>query len=212
MTTVFDLLSRPAIAERFGIALDDLPRLQSLVAQAGVRWGLDAAHRSSLGQPADDTFCWYFGLCRLLLGYAVGDATDATLGGIAPVEHVDTDDADSIGKLAEFIARLGDLAQAVRSPHPITEWVDVLTRTQNAFFGAESGARRFADALSPLLSDWRAVGERQATVGAIALDEVRYFMEQSLTLAAGSMSAARGGVVVAQLGSTLGIPARVTCI
>jgi exodeoxyribonuclease V gamma subunit len=212
VSAVFDLLSRPLLAERFGIALDELPRLMSLAAQAGVHWGLDAAHRTRHGAPDDDTFCWFYGLCRLLLGYAVADATDNVFHGVAPVARIEIDDADNIGKLADFVAKLRDLSEAVRSPRSIAEWVPLLSTAQSTFFGLDAGARRFGDALTPLLQDWQTFGERQALATPIAIEEVQFFLEQSLTLRTGAMSASKGGVVVSQLGASLGLPARVTCI
>ena len=45
------------------------------VAEAGVRWGVDAAHRARRGQPTCGENTWRFGLDRLLLGYALPGAT-----------------------------------------------------------------------------------------------------------------------------------------
>ncbi|MBC7656992.1 MAG: exodeoxyribonuclease V subunit gamma, partial [Frankiaceae bacterium] len=80
---VRDLLDVPAIAARFGITEDDLPRLAQWIDGAGVRWGLDRAHRGALGlAPAGEQNAWIFGIRRMLLGYANGASGD--FAGIEP--------------------------------------------------------------------------------------------------------------------------------
>ncbi len=74
LTEVFDLLEVRAIQQRFQFNPDTLPALRLWLSEAGVRWGLDAAHRQALDLPkVGDAFSWATGLERLLLGYAMGD-------------------------------------------------------------------------------------------------------------------------------------------
>ena len=68
-----DLLSTPAIAEHTGLDPATLDMLRSTLADAGARWGLDAAHRVRHDAPCDHCFTWQFALERLLLGAATGD-------------------------------------------------------------------------------------------------------------------------------------------
>src|SRR5690606_3434221 len=51
VSEILDLLDVPALRERFAIAERDLPLLHRWIEGAGVRWGLDAAQRESLGLP-----------------------------------------------------------------------------------------------------------------------------------------------------------------
>jgi exonuclease V gamma subunit len=65
------------VRTRFGLSEADVRQLQDWLLVAGVRWGLDAAHRSGLGFAASVQAdlaqnTWAFGLRRLLLGYALG--------------------------------------------------------------------------------------------------------------------------------------------
>jgi len=73
----------PAIRQRFGLDEVAVKQVQSWLQAAGVRWGLDEAHRLGWGLPpgtqglAHNT--WAFGLRRLLLGYAVGNVLGSGL-------------------------------------------------------------------------------------------------------------------------------------
>ncbi|MCW5634162.1 MAG: exodeoxyribonuclease V subunit gamma [Rubrivivax sp.] len=106
-TELLGLLEVPAVARRFGLAEGDLPLLQGWIASAGVRWGLDASQRASLGLAAcGETNTWAFGLRRMLMGYAVGEPVgdlpgdaDAGGAGASDLDAVDGD-AGSGGRLA----------------------------------------------------------------------------------------------------------------
>src|SRR6187431_2179520 len=52
LSEVKDLLEVSAIARRFGLEEDDLPKLSSWIEGSGVRWGLDREHRAGLGLDA----------------------------------------------------------------------------------------------------------------------------------------------------------------
>jgi exodeoxyribonuclease V gamma subunit len=98
-TELLGLLEVPAVARRCGLKEGDLPLLQSWIAAAGVRWGLDETQRAALGlQACGDANTWAFGLRRMLLGYAVGepeaDAFDAAVSAAA------ADAADSVRRVA----------------------------------------------------------------------------------------------------------------
>jgi len=115
-----DLLDVPALRERFGLGDDDLPLLHRWVEGAGVRWGLDAEQRASLGLPALEQNTWLFGLRRMLLGYAVGQG-DAW-GDIEPYGEVGGLDAQLVGPLADLVERLGAHWRAMAAPAPAAEW------------------------------------------------------------------------------------------
>src|SRR5699024_4923078 len=75
VSDLLDLLEVPALRQRFGLDVDDLPTLRRWVEDAGIRWGLNAEQRARLDLPDGLTAnTWAFGLRRLLLGYAVGYA------------------------------------------------------------------------------------------------------------------------------------------
>lgn len=70
---VFQLLKNPLVSERFQLDLADILALEAWLKRAGVRWGIDGAHRARFGLPEEELNTWNFGLERLLLGALVGD-------------------------------------------------------------------------------------------------------------------------------------------
>ena len=81
--TVLAPLAAPAIQARFGFGDDDVATIRKWVREAGIRWGVDEAHRGEEGLPATADHTWRHGLRRLLLGYAMADA-GAPVAGLVP--------------------------------------------------------------------------------------------------------------------------------
>lgn len=111
LTEIRDLLDVPAVAARFGIAADELPLLARWMEGAGARWGLNLAHRSALGLDAcGEQNTWRFGLQRMLLGYANGEASgeaaDGAFDGIEPYAEVGGLEASVAGALADLLGAL----------------------------------------------------------------------------------------------------------
>ena len=127
-TELRDLLDVPAVAQRFGMEAQDLPRLAQWMEGAGIRWGLNAAQRAALGLEAcGDQNTWLFGLRRMLLGYASGEAGEGERGGggfhgIEPYAEVGGLEASITGSLTALVDALtGWWALALTSASP-TEW------------------------------------------------------------------------------------------
>ncbi|MBP7467579.1 MAG: exodeoxyribonuclease V subunit gamma [Thauera sp.] len=163
------LLDVPAIAARFGIAADGLPRLAQWMSGAGIRWGLDADHRAGLGLDAcgvQNTAL--FGLHRMLMGYAVGAAAhaddradanghigDAPCAGIEPYDEVGGLDAELAGGLARLVDRLIRWQADSRRPATPAAWAKRLRALLADLVRAtDDGDRQTLAALDAALTLW----------------------------------------------------------
>ena len=149
-----DLLDVPALAKRFGLVAEDLPRLSLWIAGAGIRWGLDPTHRESLGLAAcGEQNTWLFGLRRMLLGYANGDGP--ALQGIEPYGEVGGLDAALAGSLAALLERLAAWRRKLDASMPPERWAACLRELLTAFFDAtEERDRMTLAALDAGLTAW----------------------------------------------------------
>jgi len=128
-TEVLDLAGHPAVARRFDFDDDALERLRDWTAGSGTRWGLHEQHRAewSLQRVPDGT--WRRGVDRILLGAAVdpGQGMEAaTLGGLVPLDDVDSSDIDLAGRFAELLDRLDAAHAAMGRAHTPEGWVALL--------------------------------------------------------------------------------------
>ena len=117
-----DFCALGPVARKFGFSADDLQRLHELVPRSGVRWGFDAAHRKRYGMSAFAQNTWAAGLDRLLLGVAMDESDDRFLGTALPLDDVDSQDVDLIGRLAECLDRVRSLTDSFAIRRPLASW------------------------------------------------------------------------------------------
>lgn len=130
-----DLLEVPALAQRFRIRENDLPLLARWIEGAGIRWGLDDAHRQRLGLGATGAQnSWLFGLERMLTGYANGDHSG--FDGIAPYAEVAGLDAVLAGSLAELLHRLQQWSDRMLQSYTPLAWASLFRELMQQFFDA----------------------------------------------------------------------------
>jgi exodeoxyribonuclease V gamma subunit len=146
---LLDLAGRPVVRRRFGWDDRQVERLRQWVGDAGVRWGLDAAHRERyrLGGLAQNT--WRAGLDRVLLGVAQRDEGGRRLATAVPLDDVGGDDAELAGLLAEFVDRVAAAVDALSGERPAAAWADVLDTVLTSLAMPAGG------------SEWQAVEARR---------------------------------------------------
>ncbi|WP_027855648.1 exodeoxyribonuclease V subunit gamma [Marinobacterium litorale] len=136
---LLDLLEVPALQRRYGLNPADIPTLQRWIDGAGIRWGLDAAHRAGLDLPPDlEQNAWLFGIRRMLLGYAAGDG-DA-FAGIEPYDEVAGLEAVLAGSLALLLDDLREWLQRLSTPLDALGWREQLHWLLDRFFAPEDDA------------------------------------------------------------------------
>ncbi|MDN5857963.1 MAG: exodeoxyribonuclease V subunit gamma [Pseudonocardia sp.] len=209
---LLDLLASRPVRTRFGLDDDDLERLAALVVAAGVRWGLDAAHRAPYRLDGFPQNTWSAGLDRLLLGVAMPDATRDWLGTALPLGDVESGDTQRLGALTEFVERLAGVLDALRGEQPLQRWIDVLqgaldlltaTSATDAWQGAHARAE-LADAAV-------AAGPHAGTV-ALGLADVRGLLAERLRGGPTRASFRTGALTVATLVPMRSVPHRVVCL
>lgn len=126
VSDVLDLAALPVVRERFGFGDDELELVASWAEGAGVRWGVDVSSRAAyaLGRYPQGT--WRAGLDRLLLGVAMDAEELRLVGGVLPVDDVDSGDIDLAGRLAELVDRLDGVLTGFASEQPLTAWVETV--------------------------------------------------------------------------------------
>ena len=136
VSEIFDLLDVAALASRFDLTARDLPVLRNWLQGAGIRWGLDATHRASLGAGRDlEQNTWRFGLRRMLLGYAVGDA--GTFANIEPYDEVGGLSAALLGPLTRLLETLEQTLKDLSQAAPPSEWGERFRKLLDNFFRPE---------------------------------------------------------------------------
>ncbi|UFH49850.1 exodeoxyribonuclease V subunit gamma [Pseudomonas sp. KNUC1026] len=173
VSEVLDLLDVPALRNRFGIHEADLPTLRRWIEGAGIRWGLDATQRASLGLPEGmEQNSWRFGLRRMLLGYAVGNGE--AFEEIEPFDEIGGLDAALIGPLAALLDALDSAHQALSQPGTPEQWGERLQTLLRRFFSASDEQSEYLLVqLEALRDQWLETCESVGLVEALPLAVVR---------------------------------------
>ncbi|NIC05633.1 exodeoxyribonuclease V subunit gamma [Billgrantia bachuensis] len=175
VSDLLDLLDVPALRARFGIQEDDVPTLRRWIEGAGIRWGLNAGQRGSLDLPAGmEQNTWAFGLRRLLLGYAVGEAAGGPWQGIEPFDDIGGLEAALAGPLAALLETLEQQWRSLREPTDVSGWVQRLRALLEASFLADVPEDSLMLAqLEQKLQEWQESAEEAELTRELPLSVVR---------------------------------------
>ncbi len=209
-TQVRELAALAVVRRRFRFTDDDLQQLEHLVADAGIRWGIDAAARApfDVGGLAANT--WRSGIDRMLVGIAVGEADDRVVAGVTPLGGLDGDAVELVGRLAEFVDRIDLVTTRLRRPQPVADWVEAITAAVDLLteIGPEDAWQRvqLADLLADLVD---AAGSADLE---LMPRELRGILDAGMQVRAGSARYRTGRVTISSLIPMRGVPARVVCL
>ncbi len=157
VSEVMALLDVPAIRARFGLDAADLPDLQRWIQGANIRWGLDGQHRASLELPDTELNTWRFGLERMLLGYAVGEADHdgEDWQDIVPFDEVAGLEAARIGPLMRFLDRIAAARATLTEARSPEAWARCFHDLLDGLFKQTSNnEQRILSLLTEALEDW----------------------------------------------------------
>ncbi|MBN2358000.1 MAG: exodeoxyribonuclease V subunit gamma [Deltaproteobacteria bacterium] len=209
---VLDLLANPALRRRHDLHPDDLLRIEGWVAEAGIRWGVDAAHRKSLGHPDLEDNTWRFGLDRLLLGFAMPGQERSLFGGVLPHDDVEGSDGATLGKLLQLCERLFALQRELVRPRPVAAWVVLLEQTLGDFFAGDDEHDAEAELVQRALGELVRRAEQGGYAGDVEIDALVTQLEAQLERGRPAQGFLRGAVTFCGTVPMRAIPFRVLAL
>jgi exodeoxyribonuclease V gamma subunit len=207
---LFSILDRAPVRRRFAFTDEDLALVRQWIAESGIRWGIDGAHRAAFDLPDIDSNTWQAGLQRLLLGFAMSGGGRRMFDGIMPCDEVEGDAADTLEPLISAVDSLFDLARGNSAPRPVAEWAAALGALLDQFFRAAepedaAGLRLVREALLQLRSS-------AGLEDPVDFRTVRHHVLELLNRSEQRGGFLTGGVTFCALQPMRSIPARVICL
>jgi len=208
-----------AVRKRFGLEEHDVAQIDSWLADAGVRWGLDATHRKAWGIAPDmagaNQNSWLFGIERLLLGYATGASDDLATpwADTLPQAGMGGLDARVVDGLLQWLRHTQIALLKLRQDLTPTEWVAVLQQLVSLFFqpSDESDERLIERVMAPL-ETWLAECQLARLDTPLPLVVVREHWMAQLQQPAMQRRFFGGGVQFATLMPMRSIPFKCVCL
>jgi len=123
---ILSLLQHEAIASKAQITPLELKTLRAWLKDAGARWGLDGAHKTSFDLPSDNSYSLRASVDRLLLGFTTdlvfNEQHPPLIGQNMPLNMVEGSSAQILAKLMIFIEKLANWRQVLQQNTNITCW------------------------------------------------------------------------------------------
>jgi exodeoxyribonuclease V gamma subunit len=210
-----DFASRDPVRRRFRLDDDDLARVEEWITATGIRWGLDAAHRAPYQLAAVGENTWRAGLDRILLGVAVAEDELRLVGGVLPLDDVDSGDIDLAGRLAELVDRVGAAVDTLLRPQPIDAWIAAIAAAADDLLDtseADAWQRTELDRLLGDISDEAGLAPTSADRHELVLPEVRALLADRLRGRPTRANFRTGHLTVCTLVPMRSVPHRVVCL
>jgi exodeoxyribonuclease V gamma subunit len=210
-SALLDLCASPPVARKFGFSQDDLDRLHDLVPRAGVRWGLDAAHRRRFQMEEFRQNTWAAGLERLLLGVTMDETDQHFIGTTLPMDDVDAGDVDLVGRLAELVARVSLLIERCSASQPLTVWVELFKQAIELLAAVPPTMSWQLSHAQRELGDLALATDRADDV-ALSLAEVSALVSEAFRGRASRANFRTGTLTVCTMLPMRSVPHRVVCL
>ncbi|MFA6985520.1 MAG: exodeoxyribonuclease V subunit gamma [Arenimonas sp.] len=210
---VLELLAVPAVAQRLQLEAADFELLRFWLREAGARWGLDAAHRSALGAPAEDAYTWAWALDRLLLGHASGSRDD--IAGVAPWPELEGSAVTTLDALLQGLQKLAQLQHALGGRHDAAEWQTLLSQMLDSLFAdrpLDAGDRRALEGLRAQIATFGRQTAAAAVPQAVPLSVVQAWFRAALGDSEARQPFLSGGVTFGRMVPMRLVPFKVICL
>jgi len=207
---VFAILEEETVQLHFGFTENDLETLHSWVREANIHWGIDAAHRASLGLPPTAEHSWRFGLDRLLLGYALPGGNERLFRGILPYDDIEASEAQLLGRFASFVEAVCELNTTLQGARSLRDWLSCISALTTQLFSFEEQHEPELDALRNAVGALDRAAALAAFTQPVSLEVARNALERELQLPGrGFLS---GGVTFCAMVPMRSLPFDVVCL
>ena len=208
---LLDLAGREPLRRRFHLDDDDMSRLEEWVVATGIRWGLDGPHRAPFKLDQLEANTWRAGVDRVLVGVAMADEDQRLVGGVLPLDDVDSGSIDLAGRLAELVARVQVALDVLAGPLPVAGWAEAIATAADLLTATSSADSWQRAQLQRLLDD--VVSEAASgDGGALELSEVRALLADRLRGRPTRANFRTGHLTICTLVPMRSVPHRVVCL
>jgi exodeoxyribonuclease V gamma subunit len=218
LTEWLSLFEVSAVRAKFQMTEPDVQTMKDWLQAAAVRWGLNPAHRQKWGVPSSmpnaQQNTWSYGLQRLILGYAAGQAEGVSAWhGVLPLPQVSGLSALKVGYLAQWLEAVSLTLTQLNAEHTPAQWCSVMHDVLLRFFEVDNEAdERMLLRLQQELSHWQSLCDQAGMAEPIPLTVVREHWLSGLESSGLQQRFFGGGVQFSTLMPMRAIPFKGLCL
>lgn len=218
LTQWLSLFEVSAVRTKFQMTELDVQTLKNWLQDAAVRWGLNPAHRQKWGvsssMPHAQQNTWSYGLQRLILGYAAGQAEELSAWhGVLPLPQASGLSALKVGYLAQWMDAVSLSLTQLNAEHSPDQWCSVMNDLLNRFFEVDNEVdERMLLRLKQELTQWQALCDQSGLTEPLPLTVVREHWLAGLESLGLQQRFFGGGVQFSTLMPMRAIPFKALCL
>ncbi len=212
VSSVLALLETPPVKKKFGLSEEDMERVRQWVIGARIRWGVDGESRRREGLPGFPENTWMAGLQRLFLGYAMPGRDERLFEGILPHDAIEGLEAQTLGRLAEYLNGLFASVTVLRQSRTPADWASVLSSLLNQFFEGDEETQQDMQEVRQALQRLIRLSERSGFAAPVVIEVVKFFLGQHFEQQGAGTGYISGGVTCCAMLPMRSIPFKVICL
>jgi len=181
--------------------------------QAHIHWGLNSDHKSAVseGVTDQDTYSWWWGIRRMLMGMLAPD-TEMVISDLLTIPDVEGQSALTLGKLVQVIALLGQFANELTTPRTPAAWAKDLIELRDACFMPLNDQEQSWDLIAKVAADLAARCEEAEYEHTLSLRQVRDLLLNRFSSPDAGNHFMTGQVTVCSMLPMRSIPFKKVCI
>ena len=213
VSDIMDYLQLDSVQKRFSVSQDDIEQMVVWLKQAHIHWGLNSAHKTAVseGVDLDDTYSWWWGIRRLLMGMLAPDS-EVIVSDLLTIPDVEGQSALTLGKLIDVVALLGEFAQVLTAPRTAAQWSKALISLRDACFMPIKEQQQSWDLIAKVAADLAARCEEAGYEHELTLRQVRDLLLNRFSSPDAGNHFMTGQVTVCSMLPMRSIPFKKVCI
>ena len=213
VSDIVDYLQLDAVQKRFSIAQDDIDQMTVWLKQAHIHWGLDGSHKAnvSAGATHENTYSWWWGIRRLLLGMLAPDS-EGIIDDMLTIPDVEGQSTVTLGKLIHVIELLGHFATDLNTPRSPNTWASDLLALRDTCFTPTKEQEHSWDLIAKVTADLAARCEEACYTYDLSLRQVRELLLNRFSSPDAGNHFMTGQVTVCSMLPMRSIPFKKVCI
>ena len=213
VSDIMDYLQLDAVQKRFDVSQDDIDQMVVWLKQAHVHWGLNAGHKSRVSDndSSEDTYSWWWGIRRLLMGMLAPDC-ETKVNELLTIPDVEGQSALTLGKLVEVIQLLGDFSSSLNTARTPAEWAKDLIVLRDACFKPTQDQDQSWELIAKVAADLGARCEEANYKHPLTLRQVRELLLNRFSSPDAGNHFMTGQVTVCSMLPMRSIPFKKVCI
>ncbi len=213
VSDIMDYLQLDAVQKRFSLDQNDIDQMVVWLKQAHIHWGLDSEHKDmvSEGVTSQDTYSWWWGIRRLLIGMLAPDR-EVVIDSVLTIPDVEGQSALTLGKLIEIVDLLELFSRELTQPRAPQTWAKDLIALRDACFKPVRDQEQSWDLIAKVAADLSARCDEASYEHELSLRQIRELLLNRFSSPDAGNHFMTGQVTVCSMLPMRSIPFKKVCI